>query len=120
MEGDALAWLCIQSLLDVLSVVSPSATSGSDSTVRGDAERANRLRLMLVSSLPAMPLRLLPRGLEEIRKCIVDENDKGRREELIGEVLKEILERVGDMEKVIVMEWWQNNRDSLLSQEFSS
>lgn len=75
---------------------------------------------MLVSSLPAIPLRLLPRGLEEIRKCIIDENDKGRREELAGEVLKEILERVGDKEKVIVMKWWQSNRESFFSQGFPS
>lgn len=67
---------------------------------------------MLVSSLPAIPLRLLPRGLEEIRKCIVGEDEKGRREELVGEVLKEILEGVGDGEKVIVMKWWESNRDS--------
>jgi hypothetical protein len=75
---------------------------------------------MLVSSLPAMPLRLLPKGLEEIRKCIVYGNDQSRKEELAGEVLKEILERVGDKEKVIVMEWWQNNRDLFSSQEFPS
>ena len=67
---------------------------------------------MLVSSLPAMPLRLLPRGLEEIRKCIVDENDKSRRGELVDETLKEVLERVGDEEKGIVMEWWRSNRGS--------
>lgn len=71
---------------------------------------------MLISSLPAIPLRVLPRGLEEIKKCIVDESDKDRREELASEVLKEILERVGDREKVIVMEWWQSNRDSFFSQ----
>jgi hypothetical protein len=70
---------------------------------------------MLISSLPVMSLRLLPRGLEEIRKCIADENDKERREELAGEVLKEIIERVGDKEKEIVMEWWQNDRDSFFS-----
>ena len=73
---------------------------------------------MLVSSLPAMPLRVLPRGLEEIRKWVADEKDNGRRDELAGEVLKEILERVGDREKVIVMEWWQSNRNSLFFQRF--
>ena len=114
-EGDTLAWFCIQSLLDVLSTLSPQTTSGSNSITQGDAERAHRLRLMLVSSLPTIPLRLLPRGLEETRKCIASEGDKGRREELVGEVLKEILERVGDREKVIVMKWWQNNRDSFSS-----
>ena len=59
-----------------------------------------------------MPLRLLPRGLEELGKCIASEDDKGRREELVDEVLKEILERVGDREKVIVMKWWRDNCDS--------
>lgn len=110
-----MAWFCIQSLLDVLSTLSPHTTSDSKSTVQGDAERTHRLRLMLVSSLPAIPLRLLPRGLEEIRKCIASEDDKNRREELVSEVLKEILERVGDREKVIVMKWWQGNRDSFSS-----
>jgi hypothetical protein len=114
-EGDALASFCVQSLLDVLSTLSPHATSGSNAPVQGDAERAHRLRLMLVSSLPTIPLKVLPRGLEEIRKCIVGEGEKGRRGELVGEVLKEILERVGDTEKVIVMKWWQSNRDSFSS-----
>ena len=113
-----MAWFCIQSLLDVLSTLSPYATSYPTSTIQSDAERAHRLRQMLISSLPAIPLRLLSRGLEEIRKCIVGENDKGKKDELAGEVLKEILERVGDQEKVIVMEWWQRNRDSFFSQEF--
>lgn len=66
-----------------------------------------------------MPLKLLPKGLEEIRRCIFDESEKDRREELAGEVLKEILERVGDKEKVIVMKWWQSNRDSFFSQGLS-
>lgn len=73
---------------------------------------------MLISSLPAIPLRLLPRALEEIRKCIIDENDEGRREELAGGVLKEILGGVGNKEKLIVMKWWQRNRDSFFSQNF--
>ena len=110
-----MVWFCIQSLLGVLSTLSPHVVSGSDSSVQGDAERAHRLRLMLVSSLPAIPMKLLPRGLEEIRKCIAGEDEKGRREELVGEVLKEILERVGDREKVIVMKWWQSNRNSFSS-----
>lgn len=107
-----MAWFCIQSLLDTLSALPHHTTSDSGSTAQGDAEHAHGLRLMLVSSLPAIPLRLLPRGLEEIRKCIASEDDKGRREELVNEALKEILERVGDEEKVIVMKWWQRNRDS--------
>ncbi|KAF9649000.1 hypothetical protein BDM02DRAFT_3095428 [Thelephora ganbajun] len=115
VDGDALVWFCIQSLLDVLSTLSPHATSSPNSIVQGDVERAHRLRLMLVSSLPTIPLKLLPRGLEAIRKSIADERDMGRREELVGEVLKEILERVGDREKVIVMKWWQSNRDSFSS-----
>ena len=60
-------------------------------------------------------MKLLSRGLDEIRKCIVSEDEKSRREGLVGEVLKEILERVGDREKVIVMKWWQSNRDSFSS-----
>lgn len=110
-----MAWFCIQSLLDTLSALPPHTTSDSGSAAQGDAEHAHRLRLMLVSSLPAIPLRLLPRGLEEIRKCVASENDEGRREELVGEILKEILERVGDEEKVVVMKWWQSNRDSFFA-----
>jgi len=52
------------------------------SPAQGDAERAHRLRLMLGSSLPAIPLGLLPRGLEETRKCIAGEDGKSRRDEL--------------------------------------
>jgi hypothetical protein len=111
-----LAWFCIQSLLDILSVLSPHANPGPDSVTQGGTGRAHRLRLMLVSSLPAMPLKLLPRGLDEIRRSILSENDKGRREELAGGVLEEILERVGDKEKVIVMKWWEENRSSFISE----
>ena len=107
-----MAWFCIQSLLDFVSTLSSHATSGSDSSAQVDAERVHRLRLMLVSSLPTIPLKLLPRSLEGIRKCIVGEGEKSRREELASEILKEILERVGDREKVIIMKWWQSNRDS--------
>ena len=113
MEAEALAWLCIQSLLDVLSTLSSHVTP--DSALQGDAERAHRLRLMLVSSLPGIPLRLLPKGLEQIKGCILEESDQNRKEELVSEALKEILERVGDREKVIVMEWWQANVDLFFS-----
>jgi len=38
----------------------------------------------------------------------------GRRKELVEELFKEILEKVGDREKEAVMRWWYNVRAELL------
>lgn len=58
-----------------------------------------------------MPLKLLPQVLEHLKTFIVLENDKDKREELVDASLKEILEKVGDQEKVVVMRWFMDNQE---------
>ena len=102
--GDALAWFCIQSLLDTVNSIS---TKDEDK----ERERVHRLHLTLMSSLSSLPIKLLPRVLEEVKRSILSENDKAKKKELVDSVLEEILEKVGDGEKVVVMRWWMDNRE---------
>jgi hypothetical protein len=113
--GDALAWFCVQSLLDAaksadMNEGSNRAQNAANEVV--DGEHVHRLHLTLISALPSLPLKLLPRGLEEMKSFIVSEIDEERKKELVDAVLKETLERVGDQEKVIVMSWLLDNSDS--------
>jgi len=71
-------------------------------------EQAHRLHLALVSSLPALPNTegLLEKVLEECRKIVLTDSDKT---ELVQAIYKQLLERVGDLEKEVVVRWWYEN-----------
>lgn len=43
--------------------------------------------------------------------------DSNERKELIEELFKELLERVGDREKEIVMRWWYDEREGLIGRK---
>jgi len=102
--GDALAWFCVQSLLD--------AADGKGASVSPNPEeRVHKLHLALISALSSLPLKLLPRTLEHVKAIIIAEKDKDKKEELVEATLNEILEKVGDQEKVVVMRWWMENRE---------
>jgi len=103
--GDALAWFCIQSLLGAINSI-PIAGAGKQ------GERVYKLQLALVSTLASLPIKLLPQVLEEVRGCILSQDNISKKEELAQAVLKEILEKVGDREKVLVMKWWMDNKDT--------
>lgn len=113
-HGDTLAWYCVQSLLDAVTGNEPK-TRGKKATRslkdENPEERVHRLKLTLIAALPSLPLKLLPQVLEHLKAFIVSENDKDKRRELTDATLKEILEKVGDQEKVVVMRWWMNNQE---------
>jgi hypothetical protein len=119
--GDALAWLCIESLLDAIkSVGTSSSKRHRKSRTRNDhhpvenatdREQMHKLHLTLISTIPSLSLKLLPRVLEEIAGVIIHESDKEKKKELVDVALTEILEKVGDREKVVVLKWWLDHQE---------
>jgi hypothetical protein len=92
----ALAWFCIDTL--VLAICSFSEQEGAE-------ERVHRLHLALISTISSLPLPLLPLALNEVRD-IVGSGGGEKKQELVDALFGEILERVGDREKEIVLGWW--------------
>ncbi|EIW81326.1 hypothetical protein CONPUDRAFT_144146 [Coniophora puteana RWD-64-598 SS2] len=77
-----------------------------------DTERVHRLHLALVSSIPSLPLRVLPRALDAIAGVIDGlPREAYQRKELIDAVFDEIMERVGDREKEFALGWWGEQRE---------
>jgi hypothetical protein len=93
---------CLSSLLSALSDL--SATTDDEA-----AQRRHRLRLVLVSTLSALPPVLLPEALNAVSDAIRDSEVEERRE-LAKEVFKEIMENVGDREKEYCLRWWEGQR----------
>ncbi|KAJ7164653.1 hypothetical protein C8R43DRAFT_1086103 [Mycena crocata] len=104
----ALAWYCVDALLDTIHQLDPSPVS----------DRLHRLHLTLVSIVPSLPLKLLPRVLEEIKAILTtggsaaQSDGGGKVREVVDATFLEISERVGDREKEFVMRWWYDNRAS--------
>ena len=95
-------------LLSRLPLPRPTPPSSED-----EQGRLHRLHLTLISSAPLL-LPLLPRTVESIRSIILSLPDgHQKRRELIEELFKEILERFGDREEVI-MRWWCEVREDLV------
>jgi hypothetical protein len=93
---------CLSSLLSALTGLSEA----------DDAPRRHRLRLVLVSTLSALPLVVLPDALN----AVSDEIGASRgeeRQQLVQEVFKEIMESVGDGEKEYCLRWWEEQRELL-------
>ncbi|KAJ7645555.1 hypothetical protein DFH06DRAFT_1333196 [Mycena polygramma] len=108
-EGYTLAWYCVDALLEVIHELSEDPSAAS--------ERLHRLHLTLISVVPSLPLQLLPRVLEEIRRVLTTrggaQSDSGDKVKvLVDAAFVEISERVGDREKELVMRWWYDNRGS--------
>ncbi|KAJ6584755.1 hypothetical protein B0H19DRAFT_1368265 [Mycena capillaripes] len=106
----ALAWYCIDALLEAIHVLSDAEPSAA-------SERLHRLHLTLISVVPSLPLKLLSRVLEEIRTVLTTrggaQSDSGDKVKvLVDATFVEISERVGDREKELVMRWWYDNRIS--------
>jgi hypothetical protein len=95
---------CLSSLLSVLV--------GLSAVDDGTARRRHRLRLVLVSTLSALPLGVLPDALNAVSDAIRDSRGEEQRE-LAKEVFKEIMENVGDQECVYCLRWWEEQRDAL-------
>ncbi|THV03890.1 hypothetical protein K435DRAFT_835673 [Dendrothele bispora CBS 962.96] len=113
---DSLAEMIIEDIITAARTLENSSHNDSDSR-----EQLHRLRLSLVSCLSALPVHLLERALEECKRVLMlphfggsggdadDEDREGdgeRREALIQALYKEILEKVGDREKDVVVKWW--------------
>lgn len=98
----AMGKFCLSSLLSVLSGLS----------AREDAQRRHRLCLVLVSTLSALPLAVLPDALAAVAYEIMDSKSE-QRSELAREVFKEIMENVGDREKEYCLRWWEEQREAL-------
>ncbi|KAF8133976.1 hypothetical protein EV363DRAFT_1214665 [Boletus edulis] len=94
----ALAWFCISSIL---------ATSKELSQ---DSERRHRLHLALVSSLPSLPLTLLPQALSAVNDVIDCTTNDANCKELVEALFREIMENVGDAEKEYAIRWWNERR----------
>ncbi|KAG5220148.1 Peroxisomal biogenesis factor [Salix suchowensis] len=125
-EKYGLTWYCIEALLNAIRDLSEERTR-SQSLGAYDDHR-HRLHLMIISTIPFLPLDLLPRVLDEIRAIIIQGRKRhfdlgstparladreARRKELNQALLSEILEGVGDLEKDFVMRWWYDNRHIL-------
>ncbi|KIM89224.1 hypothetical protein PILCRDRAFT_768547 [Piloderma croceum F 1598] len=111
----ALPQFCIDTLLSAINA--PSTPSSSPSASDG-RDHLHRLHLTLISTLPSLHLPLLSCTLESIRSIVLSlplhtDGDE-RRKELVEELFKEILEKVGDREKETVMRWWYDVRAELL------
>ncbi|KAJ7043901.1 hypothetical protein C8F04DRAFT_1070849 [Mycena alexandri] len=114
-DAYALAWYCVDALLDAIH-----ALSGPDGAVSANNDdRLHRLHLTLISVVPALPLKLLPRVLEEIGTILTRGRGAqsgsgggggGEAKELVDAMFVEISERVGDREKELAMRWWYDNR----------
>ena len=117
----ALPQFCIDTLLSAINSPSTSSSSSSSPSGSDGRDHIHRLHLTLISTLPSLPLPLLPRTLDSIRSIVLSlplhtDGDE-RRKELVEELFKEILERVGDREKETVMRWWYGVRAELLEGE---
>jgi hypothetical protein len=99
-NAPAMGHFCLSSLLSALAGLSAA----------DDAERRHRLRLVLVSTLSALPFVVLPDGLKAVSDSIRDSKGEERRE-LVKEVFKEIMENVGDQGKGYCLRWWEEERE---------
>lgn len=94
----ALAWLCVNSILTACKELSQ------------DVNRRHRLHLALISSLPSLPLALLPQALSAVRDVIDGTPDDASRKELVEALFQEIMENIGDAEKEYAVHWWDERR----------
>ncbi|KAH9989689.1 hypothetical protein BJV74DRAFT_922453 [Russula compacta] len=87
-NAPAMGQFCLSSLLSALTGLSEA----------DDAPRRHRLRLVLVSTLSALPLIVLQDALNAVSHEIGASRGE-ERQQLVKEVFKEIMENVGDGEK---------------------
>ncbi|KAJ2926403.1 hypothetical protein H1R20_g10695, partial [Candolleomyces eurysporus] len=149
-ETFSLAWYCVQLLLDTLSRLTtneltnndPGKGKGKGRAATRDEDtspnRVHRLHLTLISTLSALPLKLLGKALEEVYKIIITVKPTTastyiestptlpsamtttgtttkRKRELVEALFGEILEGMGDREKGYAMAWWYEHRAALLA-----
>jgi len=94
--NDALAWFCIDALLDAMRNKSTPTTTSSP--------QIHRLRLALVSLIPAVNVTLLPRVLDRIEQSVNDAKAEEKKE--AWDTVNDMMDKVGDRAKEITMKWW--------------
>ena len=112
-EGDAYAWFCVDLLLTAIH------NHSSRTHTKEGKEHRRKLLLALISTVSAVPLRLLPRLLGEVETLLnqtycfsaesaraSDNVEDEREREEVTKVLFEELLNVGDEEKEYVISWW--------------
>ena len=102
-DDGSLTWFCIQLLIDKITGLTPQP-DGSE--VR--SEELRRLRLTLLSTVPAisLPSPLLGQLLSAIELVIRSESLEQERSTLLAAVHEVILREVGDGDREYVMRWW--------------
>ncbi|EKM49498.1 uncharacterized protein PHACADRAFT_201209 [Phanerochaete carnosa HHB-10118-sp] len=123
-EGDAYAWFCVELLLDAINTYAAGALTEQEN------EHRQKLLLTLVSTVPSVSLRLLPRLLAAILKLLESPAasksyspdaaaDKDRswgqkdgRKDIIKAFFEELL-NVGDEEKEHALWWWGEHKERL-------
>lgn len=90
-----------------------------------DQERLHRLRLMLISAVPSLPVVLMLQALEQIKTIIIStpppnshsssssSDTQKRRGELVKNLFDEIVGLGGNKEKSAAMKWWYENKAAL-------
>jgi len=94
--NDALAWLCIDALLDAMRNANTPRTAPSS--------QVHRLRLALVSLIPAVSVTILPRLLDRIEQSVNEAKAEEKKE--AWNTVNEMMDKVGDRSKEISMKWW--------------
>lgn len=126
VEGDSMAWLCVEVLLDAIrrarsapssSPPLPASSSSVASILPTHSEHLHRLHLTLIALVPSVSLALIPRLLEEVKAIVLlspaADVAGEQRQELVQALFKAILQDVGDAEKEYAIEWWLENREAL-------
>ncbi|CCM04924.1 uncharacterized protein FIBRA_07121 [Fibroporia radiculosa] len=120
IDGDVLAWFCIETLLAPIH-----RTGGAPEVPVLDGAHLHRLRLTLIATVPSLSLATLPRLLDvckTIITCNLSSPDSlphiltSQRTELVRALFKEISENVGDAEKEYCLRWWYKHRLGLMSE----
>jgi hypothetical protein len=129
----ALAWYCIETLVEAIRELSKITLDAHIMAPPATESHLHRLHLTLIATVPSLPLPLMLHVLDRIRDIILEKdlssvcsdidgnsNEKGdstppRKAQLVDALSREILERVGDMEKEAVMKWWYANLEELRS-----
>ncbi|KAF7299206.1 hypothetical protein MIND_00869300 [Mycena indigotica] len=100
-KDDTIALYCIEVLDRMIQELSGTSVDSYAS------DRVHRLHLTLISIVPAVPLKLLPRILERVGQILLKAGgDEIRKKELHDATFVEISERIGDVQKPVAMKWW--------------
>jgi len=101
--NDALAWLCIDALLDAMRDANRPRIAPSS--------QVHRLRLALVSLIPAVSVAILPRLLDRVEQSINEA--KAEEKEEAWHTVNEMMDKVGDKGKEISLKWWLDMSERL-------